>query len=70
MEYVAPASDGIGGLLPLALEGSSLYSPLAWVIIGGMISSTILARLGTPVMYKLLAPEVELRTAPAGVMAT
>jgi multidrug efflux pump subunit AcrB len=48
----------IGGLLPLALEGSSLYSPLAWVIIGGLISSTILARLVTPVMYKLLAPAV------------
>lgn len=55
----------IGGLLPLALEGSSLYSPLAWVIIGGMISSTILARLVTPVMYKLLAPAVEVRTAAA-----
>jgi multidrug efflux pump subunit AcrB len=55
----------IGGLLPLALEGSSLYSPLAWVIIGGLISSTILARLVTPVMYKLLAPAVELRAAAA-----
>jgi multidrug efflux pump subunit AcrB len=55
----------IGGLLPLALEGSSLYSPLAWVIIGGLISSTILARLVTPVMYKLLAPAVELRTSSA-----
>ncbi|HEU0079552.1 MAG TPA: efflux RND transporter permease subunit, partial [Longimicrobiaceae bacterium] len=55
----------IGGLLPLALEGSSLYSPLAWVIIGGLISSTILARLVTPVMYKLLAPAVELRAVPA-----
>ncbi|HYR10056.1 MAG TPA: efflux RND transporter permease subunit, partial [Longimicrobium sp.] len=53
----------IGGLLPLALEGSSLYSPLAWVIIGGLISSTILARLVTPVMYKLLAPAVEVRAA-------
>ena len=53
----------IGGLLPLALEGSSLYSPLAWVIIGGLISSTILARLVTPVMYKLLAPAVEARAA-------
>ena len=49
--------------LPLALEGSSLYSPLAWVIIGGMISSTILARLVTPVMYRLLAPAVEVRAA-------
>jgi multidrug efflux pump subunit AcrB len=48
----------IGGLLPLALQGSALYSPLAWVIIGGMVSSTVLARLVTPVMYRLLAPGV------------
>jgi multidrug efflux pump subunit AcrB len=27
----------IGGLLPLALGGSALYSPLAWVIIGGLV---------------------------------
>ena len=46
----------IGGLLPLALQGSSLYSPLAWVIIGGLLSSTLIARLVTPVMYRLLAP--------------
>jgi len=49
----------IGGLLPIALGGSALYSPLAWVIIGGLISSTVLARLVTPVMYKLLPPEVK-----------
>ncbi len=49
----------IGGLLPLALQRSSLYSPLAWVIIGGLVSSTLLARLVTPVMYKLLAPVIE-----------
>lgn len=48
----------IGGLLPLALQNSSLYSPLAWVIIGGLVSSTLLARLVTPVMYKMLAPAV------------
>jgi multidrug efflux pump subunit AcrB len=51
----------IGGLLPLALQGSSLYSPLAWVIIGGLLSSTVLSRLVTPVMYKLLAPTVGSR---------
>ena len=48
----------IGGLLPLALQNSSLYSPLAWVIIGGLVSSTLLARLVTPVMYKLLTPAI------------
>jgi multidrug efflux pump subunit AcrB len=44
----------IGGLLPLALSGSGLYGPLAWVIIGGLISSTILSRIVTPVMYLLI----------------
>ncbi|MGH7554398.1 MAG: efflux RND transporter permease subunit [Longimicrobiales bacterium] len=48
----------IGGLLPLALQRSSLYSPLAWVIIGGLVSSTVLSRLVTPVMYRLLPPAV------------
>jgi multidrug efflux pump subunit AcrB len=48
----------IGGLLPIALGHSNLYSPLAWVIIGGLITSTLLARLVTPVVYKLLPPRV------------
>ena len=61
----SPPLTAIGGLLPLALENSSLYSPLAWVIIGGLVSSTLLTRLVTPVLYELLAPEVEVEPAPA-----
>jgi multidrug efflux pump subunit AcrB len=53
----------IGGLLPLVIEGAPLYAPLALVIIGGLISSTFLARLVTPVMYKLLAPKIDLSQA-------
>jgi multidrug efflux pump subunit AcrB len=49
----------IGGLLPIALSRSGLYSPLAWVIIGGLITSTLLARLVTPVMYKILPPRIQ-----------
>ncbi|MBM3907861.1 MAG: efflux RND transporter permease subunit [Gemmatimonadetes bacterium] len=56
---VLTSLTAIGGMLPLALQGSSLYSPLAWVIIGGLISSTLIARLVTPVMYRLLAPRLE-----------
>jgi len=52
----------IGGLIPLVLERSSLYSPLALVILGGLVSSTVLTRLVTPVMYKLFAPEVQVET--------
>ncbi len=44
----------IGGLVPLVLERSALYSPLALVIIGGLISSTLLSRLVTPVLSLLL----------------
>ncbi|MEN9855645.1 MAG: cation/multidrug efflux pump acrB5, partial [Pseudomonadota bacterium] len=47
----------IGGLLPLAFEQSGLYSPLAISIIGGLITSTFLSRVATPVMYFLTARE-------------
>jgi multidrug efflux pump subunit AcrB len=50
------SATAIGGLLPLAVEGSGLYSPLACVIIGGLVTSTLLSRIVTPVMYLLLAP--------------
>lgn len=51
----------IGGLVPLALQHSSLYSPLAMVIIGGLLSSTLLACIVTPVMYEVVAPEIRRR---------
>lgn len=44
----------IGGLLPLALFGGNLYGPLAIVLIGGLISSTLLSRIVTPAMYLLV----------------
>jgi len=50
------SATAIGGLLPLAVQNIGLYSPMAWVIIGGLITSTLLARLVTPVMYKLIPP--------------
>jgi multidrug efflux pump subunit AcrB len=52
------SATAIGGLMPLAVQGSALYSPMAWTIIGGLISSTLLARLVTPVVYKLLPPAI------------
>lgn len=50
----------IGGLLPIALSSNPLISPLAIVIIGGLISSTLLSRIVTPVVYKLMPPKVEV----------
>ncbi len=70
LPIVLTSLTAIGGLLPLALQGSGLYSPLAWVIIGGLVSSTLIARLVTPVLYKLLAPRdaKAVATAPSVVM--
>jgi multidrug efflux pump subunit AcrB len=66
LPIVLTTLTAIGGLLPLALQGSSLYSPLAWVIIGGLVSSTLLARLVTPVMYTLIATEERESVTVAG----
>ncbi|WP_165592831.1 hypothetical protein [Chryseobacterium sp. JAH] len=36
------------------------FSPLAIVLIGGLISSTILSRIITPVMYKLIPLSLDI----------
>jgi len=49
----------IGAMLPLALgqgAGHELNSPMAWAIIGGLTSSTILALLVVPAIYRLMYP--------------
>ncbi|HUQ10191.1 MAG TPA: efflux RND transporter permease subunit [Steroidobacteraceae bacterium] len=66
------SATAIGGLLPLALQNIGLYSPMAWVIIGGLITSTLLARLVTPVMYKLIPPAIHtdsISTRTGGTLA-
>ena len=50
----------IGGLLPLTLTGSTLWSPLGWVIIGGLSVSTLLTLLFVPVLYTLLTRRVTI----------
>jgi multidrug efflux pump subunit AcrB len=62
------SATAIGGLLPLALQNVGMYSPMAWVIVGGLISSTLVARIVTPVVYKLIPPTVEIeRTVQTGI---
>ncbi len=56
---ILTASTTIFGLIPLIIEFSPLYSPLALVIVGGLITSTFLSRIITPVMYKLLPPKIK-----------
>jgi multidrug efflux pump subunit AcrB len=63
------SATAIGGLLPLALQNIGLYSPMSWVIIGGLITSTLLARLVTPVMYKLIPPAISQTTRTGGTLA-
>lgn len=53
----------IGGMIPLVLENSPLISPLAMVLIGGLISSTLLSRIVTPLLYYLIPPAVRLKEA-------
>ena len=59
LPIILTSLTAIGGLLPIALSDNPLISPLAIVIIGGLISSTILSRLVTPVVYKLIPPKIK-----------
>ncbi|QGZ93827.1 efflux RND transporter permease subunit [Terricaulis silvestris] len=59
------SATAIGGMTPLLLEDSPLFSPIAMVLIGGLVSSTLIARIVTPAMYLLLAPKDEAEEAAA-----
>jgi multidrug efflux pump subunit AcrB len=51
---VLTALTTIGGLLPLTLRGGTLWAPMGWTIIGGLLVSTLLTLVIVPVLYKLL----------------
>jgi multidrug efflux pump subunit AcrB len=59
LPIILTSLTAIGGLIPIALSTNPLISPLAVVIIGGLISSTLLSRIFTPVIYKLIPPKIE-----------
>lgn len=58
LPIVLTSMTAIGGLFPIAISTNPLISPLAIVMIGGLISSTVLSRVVTPVIYKLIPPAV------------
>jgi HAE1 family hydrophobic/amphiphilic exporter-1 len=57
------SATAILGLLPLALErqeGYQLWSPLAWTVIGGLVSATFLTLFILPAVYVMvMAPGSE-----------
>jgi len=61
LPIILTTMTAIGGLIPIALSSNPLISPLAIVMIGGLISSTLLSRIVTPVMYKLIPPKIEIK---------
>ena len=56
LPVVLTTFTALGALIPVAAEGSGLFTPLALVIIGGLVSSMLLSRLVTPVLYSLIPP--------------
>lgn len=62
LPIVLTSLTAIGGLIPIALNSNPLISPLALVLIGGLISSTLLSRIVTPVVYLLIPPKIENKT--------
>lgn len=60
LPIILTSLTAIGGLMPIAVSTNPLIAPLAIVLIGGLISSTLLSRIVTPVLYKLIPPRVEV----------
>ncbi|MDB5149241.1 MAG: multidrug transporter AcrB, partial [Mucilaginibacter sp.] len=59
LPIVLTSLTAIGGLIPIAISTNPLISPLAIVLIGGLISSTLLSRIVTPIVYELIPPKIE-----------
>ncbi|MES2454126.1 MAG: efflux RND transporter permease subunit [Bacteroidota bacterium] len=59
LPIVLTSLTAIGGLIPIAVSTNPLIAPLAIVLIGGLISSTLLSRIVTPIIYELIPPAIE-----------
>lgn len=52
MPIILTTATTVGGLLPLTLRGGTLWAPMGWTIIGGLMVSTFLTLIVVPVLYK------------------
>ncbi len=61
----------VAGLLPLAFSSSTLWPPLAWAMISGLLSSTMLTLVVVPALYRVLLGDrrPRRRAAPARAAA-
>ena len=41
-------------MVPLAVSGSSLWPPLAWAMISGLLASTLLTLVVVPALYAIM----------------
>ena len=57
----------VAGLLPLAFSSSTLWPPMAWAIISGLLASTVLTLLVVPSVAAMVirGPVPEMENAPA-----
>ena len=53
---VLTTATTIGGLLPLTLRGGTMWGPMGWTIIGGLMASTFLTLIMVPVLYQFFTP--------------
>lgn len=55
----------VAGLIPLALSATSLWPPMAWAMISGLLASTLLTLLVIPALYRLLLQRRAAQEVPA-----
>lgn len=57
---VLTTATTVFGLLPLTLKGGTLWGPMGWTIIGGLLVSTFLTLIVVPVLYRVLSDKQQV----------